>query len=589
MAVTNTFLIEIDGRKLADDIDLASVVVEDHLHLPDSFSVTIRDASRRGLDICGATIGGELKIAVLNDASPTPVLLIKGEITALEAEIHHGTSFTHIRGYDQSHKLLRGRMTVAYSDYSYVDVAKDVAARNGLGVGKVGEKAPTHPHVTQANENDWDFLRRLGAESGYEVTVSDGKLNFHPPVDASAAPSSGDLTTENSLQLLVGDNILELRATLTSAEQVAEVEARGWNPITKKAVVATAKVKTDTVQNGLKPADLGGKFRGSKLVTNEPAIATDADAKIAAEAAAEAVAAVCTEMEGIARGDAKLKAGTAVLIGLLGKPFDGKYVLTTTRHCYDKHEGYVTSFAISGRSERSLLGLTGGGTPSSRIAGVVPAIVEDLQDPDDSGRVRLRFPWMDEKFKSAWARVAHVGAGKNRGFLILPEVGDEVLVAFEQGDVRRPYVIAGLYNGVDTVTPPPSSLLDGSSHAVNKRMFRSREGHLLVFDDTGKTSGIALTTADGKIEIKLDETAKKIEIKSSGDIVVKADGSISFEATKSFTLKAQEVLIEGQTKATVKAQQVSVEADVGAKVKGATVSVEGSGPVTIKGAQVSLN
>src|SRR5262249_10325623 len=154
---------------------------------------------------------------------------------------------------------------------------------------------------------------------------------------------------------------------------------------------------------------------------------------------------------------------------------------------FNADEGYVTWFVVSGRQERSTLALTGGTTtgsgPSGPIPGVVPAVVDDVDDPDKLCRVRLRFPWMSDAYVSDWSRLSQIGAGKNRGQVVLPEVGDEVLVAFDQGDIRRPFVLGGLYNDDDQPDLGPGSLIDGSSKAVNNRLFTSREGHQLVFVD----------------------------------------------------------------------------------------------------------
>ena len=574
--VTNTFLIEFDGQKLAADVDLTAVLVEDQLHLPDSFTVTFRDGSRTALSRSGAKVGGKVKISVLNDSAQQPVTLITGEVTALEAEIHQGTSFSIVRGYDESHRLLHGSVTESYQNATFADIAKKVAQRHSLRPGKIEGTSPTHPHVTQANESDWEFLRRLAGEVNFEVTVTDGKLNFYRPVNSSGAPSAGDLTTENSLNLLVGSNLLELRAVVTASEQVKEVEVRGWDPTTKKALVSTLPTKTDTIANGHDPAELAGKFPGPSLVAVDVPLTTVKEVDNAAQALAERVAAAFTEMEGQARGDPKLKAGAAVTIDLLGAPFDGKYVITSARHTYDSVEGYTTWFTISGRQERSLLGLTdssGGGAPG-RVPGVVPAIVDDVDDPDQHGRVRLRFPWMDEKYVSDWSRVAHAGAGNERGFLILPEVGDEVLVAFDQGEVRRPFVLGGLYNGEDRAKTGPGPLLDSSTHAVNNRLFTSRKGHQLVFIDADEHCGIVVSTGDGRIEVRLDQDQKKIEVTCAGDITVKADGDTKFECQGAFEVSALSLKLEAQTTASV---------------KGTQVSIDGSGPVKVTGQPIQLN
>ena len=88
-------------------------------------------------------------------------------------------------------------------------------------------------------------------------------------------------------------------------------------------------------------------------------------------------------------------------------------------------------------------------------------MVSDATDPEKAGRVKLTFPWLSDDYVSDWARTVQPGAGKDRGWPVLPEVGDEVLVAFEQGDFSRPTVLGGLYNGVDTMPSGPADLVDG--------------------------------------------------------------------------------------------------------------------------------
>jgi phage protein D/phage baseplate assembly protein gpV len=573
--ITNNFVVEFDGKPSADAFPVA-VVVEDHLHLPDSFAVTFHNPSSSLTRTAGIKIGMKARIGVLNEATPAPAYLISGEITALEAEIHGGRTYLIVRGYDESHRLMHGTVTESYPNATYAEIARKVAPRHGLRVGNIQGTSPTHKHVSQANESDWDFLRRLATEVGFELTVTDGKLNFYEPVKSDGAPPPGDLTSDDPLTLAVGSNLLELRAVVTAAEQVKEVEVRGWDAATKKAVVATAPIKTATIANGSRPDELATKFPGPALVAVDPPLATAKEVDNSAHALAEEVAASFTEMEGKARGNVALRAGAAVRLDLVGAPFDGKYVITSSRHTYDSDEGYRTWFTISGRHERSLLGLTGGdgAAATMRIAGVVPALVDDVDDPDRNGRVRLRFPWMAEKYTSDWCRVAHVGAGADRGFFILPEVNDEVLVAFDQGEVRRPFVLGGLYNGQDHAKTGPGQLLDGSSHAVNNRLFTSRKGHQLVFIDADDHCGVVVSTGDGNIEVRLDQANKKIEIKSSGDITVKADGGVKFDVTGAFEVKAQSITLEGQTTTTV---------------KGAQVEVNSSGPLKVAGQPVQIN
>jgi uncharacterized protein involved in type VI secretion and phage assembly len=276
-------------------------------------------------------------------------------------------------------------------------------------------------------------------------------------------------------------------------------------------------------------------------------------------------------VEGLARGNPKLNAGKPISLGLLGDPFDGKYTLTSTRHIYDPHEGYTTAFTVSGRNQRSLLGLASGGgaggpaAAAPSFAGVVPAIVTDIKDPDEVGRIKVKFPWLSETFVSDWARMSQFGAGKNRGAVFLPEVGDEVLVAFEQGDFRRPYVIGALYNGVDKPKLGPG-LIDGSSGAVKRRGLISKHGHALVFfDDDGK-DGVALLTGDKGMRISLNKGTTTIKVTSSGqikiegsqDVSIKAGGSLKIEATSTLSLKGASVSITGNADVSVSGNPIKL-------------------------------
>ncbi|MBU0960029.1 MAG: phage tail protein, partial [Proteobacteria bacterium] len=122
----------------------------------------------------------------------------------------------------------------------------------------------------------------------------------------------------------------------------------------------------------------------------------------------------------------------------------------------------------------------------NKIQGVVIGVVTNNEDPEGMGRVKVKFPWLSDEDESNWARVASPMAGKERGMYFLPEVDDEVLVAFEHGDMRFPYIIGSLWNGTE---PPPASNDDGQN---NVRMIKSRSGHV-----------ISLTDEDGKEKIEI--------------------------------------------------------------------------------------
>ena len=198
---------------------------------------------------------------------------------------------------------------------------------------------------------------------------------------------------------------------------------------------------------------------------------------------------------------------------------------------------------------------------SGRIYGVVVGVVTANKDPKGLGRVKVELPWLGDKVETDWARTAVAMAGKGRGLFYLPEVGDEVLVAFEHGDVGYPYVLGGLWNGKDA---PPAKNADGKN---NIRVIQSRSGMTLVFDDTSGSEKLTIADKGGKESIEIDMANKKVTIKSSGDLdLTAADGTI--------TISAKTVKINSTGAAELKASDTL---DVGGK----TVNVKGQPSVNI--------
>jgi phage protein D/phage baseplate assembly protein gpV len=575
---SNTFRIEVDGTILDEAIEalLVSAFVDGSLNLPDMFVLTFRDPDRTVLERANIEIGKKVTISVVSDADPGGAKLISNaEVTAVEAEFDPAGTLTTVRGLDQSHRLFRGRTTESYKNVTYSDIARKVAQRAGLATGTIDDTTEVFPHVSQGNVSDWDFLKDLADSIGYEITALNGKLDFRKPADASHAPASGTLRTEDPLQLTLGGNLLRFRSIVTSAEQVKEVKVRGWDVKQKRALIGSAPADPKGVELSVKPSSLAGKFGNPTYVDVATPYESQAEVDAAAKALAEEISGAFAAFDGAARGNPKLRAGAAVSLGLAGRPFDGRYTLTTTRHVYDPQEGYTTWFTVSGHQDRSLLGLASGNGRRPILQGVVPAVVTDARDPEKLCRVKLHFPWMSDTYESDWVRTLQPGAGSDRGTMLVPEVNDEVLVAFEHGDIRHPYVLGGLYNGIDKPSSKIISLIDGNSGAVNWKGFVSRTGHRLGISDENGKELVELRTGDDKLVVLLDKAKTAIEITSGGKVTIKGTGDIEISSDANVKLKA--------------GANLELEATGQLKVKGAQVSVEGSGPVAVKGTPIQLN
>ena len=176
-----------------------------------------------------------------------------------------------------------------------------------------------------------------------------------------------------------------------------------------------------------------------------------------------------------------------------------------------------------------------------RWYGVFPALVVDIKDPDGQGRVKVSLPWSPDTNGSryeAWARLATMMAGNNRGSWFIPDTNDEVLVVFEAGDPRRPYVIGGLWNGSDS---PPESMDGGGNNY--KKVLRSRNGVKITFDDNDGREQLILETPGGQ-KLTMKDGPGSVEIVDSNGNSIKLETSgVTITASAKVTINASQVAV----------------------------------------------
>ena len=563
---------------------LVSCVVDENMGLPDAAVLTFRDPDHEFLRATGITIGTPVRVSVVTVSGQARERLFDGEVTGLEVDRDRTGSFTVVRAYSRAHRLQRGRKVVAYRNMTAEAIVRKVAAGAGLACGRVEAAPVTYGQLSQANVSDWDFLQYLAQESGAQVHVDDkGLLHFAPPQKASGAPAPSTSATRNPMVLEYGRNLLALRASLSAADGASQVEVRGWDVTTKRPLVARApSVESDTVVPGLSPA-LSARFgRSSKLTVTDTPYRTQAETTAAADATAAHVSASFGELEAVVEGNPRLRAGLPVALGNVGQAFSGRYTATAVQHVLEPHGGYRTTVWVSASPDRSLTGLvTGANAParSPRMPGLAIGVVTDVREPGGSqnGAVRLKFPWLDDTYVTDWVRTVQWG-GKGGGGVVSPEVNDEVLVGFEQGLLDSPYVIGGLYNGVDTPSAHDVPLVDGTSGRVNRRSLVSRSGHRVELLDARAPgpSGVRLRSADERLEVFLDDRRDRIELTVYAGRTRQALTSVRLDR-KGITLDA------GRGDVSVSGRNVDIQGRVGVNVAGRKVRVSGSSEVTVDG------
>jgi phage protein D len=613
------------GMALSPTVEpfLVRAVVDTHLHLPDMFELTFFDEAGDLVEQAGLSIGTPVEVHGGAAGSTDTTKLIAGEVTSIEAVCADLNIYTVIRGYEQAHRLQRAKRTRTFVNTSDSEAVQRVAQDAHVQIGTVDATASTHDHLAQVAQTDWDFIKQRAREVGYETGVVDGKFFFKRPPGMPSAGGLGALADMAASALGLGgptltfkDNLLTFLPRVTGANITTDVEVRFWDPDEAKVVTKTAAVRSGTAKLSQDPAGLAGSFglanplgvalpaipglpdlgvapsASAYAVVDRPiAIGSGGDraAEEMANGLAEHVGSSFAEAEGYALGDPKLQAGAQVTVAAVPAAFAGTWTISNARHIFDEAEdGYRTRFWVSGRQERSLLGLASMGATQgepTRIPGLVCGIVTNNNDPKTRGRVKVALPWLSPAYESDWARVAQFGAGKKSGAVFTPEVGDEVLIGFEFGDPRRPYVLGGLFNANTEYDLGGSAVKSsGMSASVVKRGFVSGAGNRLLFEDELPPplspgppikSAFALQTGDGSMGVAVDQTGGSVKITCAPttatpavEITCGPGGSISIKAGAGGT-----VTIDGGQSLELKGQSIKISADLTVEVKGQQIKL----------------
>lgn len=536
--------VRIGGAKLPPEFapDLVDCHVDQGVGVPAAFHLTFRDPYRLLLGKLGITFGTKVVISPVADGEGAGDPLLTGEVTALEADYDGTGSFTVVRGYDAGHRLIRQRRVAAYRNQSASDIARKLAAQDGVPLGRIDSTKTVYEFISQSNVTDWDFLARLADENEMVMSVdAKGKFQFVRPKSASGAPSPSTDGDKSPFVLQAGHDILRLRAGVTAADQVATVQARGWDVTTRKELTATSPATTSPgISIGTTPGKAAGAFTTAKLVDTSTPYDRQNEVRFAAESLSDDVTSSFAELEVVARGNPKLRPGVPVALADVGVPFEGRYTVTSVRHVFGDGRHYEVWVTVSGRQWRSLYGLASGGADAApRLPGVANAVVTDVNDPLKRGRVRLRFPWLDDTYVSDWTRTVQLG-GVDGGGIFPLDVNDEVLVAFDRGALDHPFVIGGLYNGQDKPTVVSDvPLHDTVRKKASRHTVSDRDGNRvdLLSQKSGlRKQGVRLTTGDKRLTVNLDRTKTEIVIDSAGKVTIKGSRSVSVEAGADLSL-----------------------------------------------------
>lgn len=531
-------------------------------------------------------VGAELSVAAKGvEAHASSTTVFEGMVTSTGVEVRDGGQpELVVVAQDLAYELSRTARAATYLNQTASDLVTKVL--HDLAVRAQVDSTSTVMEYTLQTDTDLAFIDELCRRSGLDWEV-DGST-FHAWRAPNGAAPSG-----TRVPLTVGESLRDFSAKVF-ADAPQQVTVRGWDHLNKKAVRGQATTSRAAVPSGLDALAPKAAIKPATVLDAQAAPLSEVDADALAEIAGASVGVV--HARGRCMITPQLRPGVVAHVADAG-PASGDYYVREVEHTF-RPSGLHTTFVAGDRETPGLAVDAAAPTRSSfthegLVVGLVTAIDND---PKKAGRVKVSLPGLDTTIESQWARLAVLGGGASRGMVFVPEVGDEVLVGFEAGDVRRPVVLGGLFGSKDAI---PAELVAAGGTVANRRL-TSRLGHVVELGDGAGPAAqhIRMALAGGAESLRLGKDRADLKLPSgvplkitvgSSFIELDGNGAITLSGT-TIALKATQGLTLEGLDVTAKATGKFAASGTQAELKGSgTTTVESSGMTAVKGSMVAIN
>lgn len=473
-----------------------------------------------------------------------------------------GRPLLRVEGRSKSILLDHPARSRQLADVSDADLAAAVAADYSLSTD--AEDGITRPFVVSDRTSDWEVLKTRAEELGWVTYVRGDTLVFRAP-----APN------ENAIELDYTRTVVELHLTQDLTRAIDNAVGVAWDLDSLEATeseqgASSAGIGTgDRTSHDAAVGDAGWPLRTARV---ESAATIAGDAADASAVAAQRGSALAHYFgNAVVLGDPLLRCDGWVTIAGIGRRMSGPHYVTAARHRFSA-DGYQTEFQVGAPPRLA---------PPSRPAahGLELGVVAALDDPESQNRVRVRLPWRTDGGEGVWARLSNADAGDGYGAVVVPDVGQEVLVGFIDGDPSTPVVLGSLYNGAQQ----PPVVIDPDKNVV--RTLVTPDGHLLRFTDgddaavslaTGKGHSIVLSDKDSELVITHADSGNAIRLSADGIELTAAQGDITLKSSAG-TIKLDSLKLEGKASGPSKIES------------SATFDLKASGSLGLKGSLVTIN
>lgn len=586
---TLRFTVKAQGSAIKDYYPVVSVSITHELNKISHAEIVLIDGTVESSDfpisdsgdlIPGNTI--EITAGYGDDAEAT---IFTGYIVKQSIRIDEGeASHLIITCKHKAVSMCFNRKEAQFSQKTDSDAIKSIIGTYGLSC-TVDATSAQQAILFQKLSTDWDFILSRAEYYGYVISFDGDKVIVGKPKTSGSAV----------LRIAFGDSLLSFKGELNAEQQPTALQVSGWDIKNQALLNSSASEPSLNSQGNITAKKLSGALSQSQLnlTCNAPLPQDDLKAWADGNLLRMRLAALRGELTFI--GSSLAKPDTIIDLEGVGDRFNGSAYVSGVTHTISEGK-WITGirFGLEYKTvtERPDFGYKSAAGHLPPIMGLQVAVVKKLfEDPDSQFRILLTLPSNSSNQDGLWARVANFYATDSAGAGFLPEVGDEVVVGFLEGDPRFPVVLGSMYSSAKKAA---ATAADNNNYI---KALTTKSKLKISFDDEKKITkietpgGNSITLSDDAKSIELvDQNSNSVKMTSSGidlqsnkDINLKATGNITLNATGKLNLSAtQDVVISGMN--------VNSTAQVGFSAKGnATAEISASGQTTVKGGIVMIN
>lgn len=612
-----TLKMTVDGSPTPDSLTITSLEVVKEINKIPYARLSIynqRDESKQSYVESEEKIfapGGKVEIKISHDPGTDGVSIYKGLIVEQGIKLSSATGVTELilTCKDEALALTVGRKNMIFYEQADSDIIGDVIKASGISnKADVESTKAKHKKLIQYYCTDWDFIQARADANGLVTIVNDGEISIKKPT----------VSEKTDIGVTYGVDIIEMNMKIDASHQYKEVASSFWDH-TAQSVESADGAKPKVNKHGdLDSAKLSDILKHTELVQTTAPVTKDV-----MQAWADSVyqRGHLSRVRGYVKfvGSEKIEVGKTVEMASLGKRFEGDGYISKVRHV--ARGGSWTTEAYFGLPQKPHLERypsatplgAGGGLPA--ISGLQHGVVVKIhEDPDGEYRVLVNIPIIDNlEGDGVWARMAHIYATEDCGFVFYPEVGDEVVLGFFDNDPTYPVILGSLYSSKRKITTEekhdPADPNVFKAISFNKGKFRME-----FSDDPGKNifklfteDKMMVEINDDKDTITIDDPINKNNIlldsagitmtvdkdftlDVTGDIKITAGKGIAMEATQDLEGKGMNVKFEAQTNFEAKGTAAFNAEGAQFEIKGSGMgTVDGGGMLTVKGGMVMIN